>query len=415
MEQSGSYNVASFSASAEAEIRRLNAQVDLFWTGEYELLKRYGLRDGMEIMDCGCGPGRLIQLLKGQMPGLRITGLEMDPQLVKEAKSLIAEHSLSGCQIIQGTAEKPGLAEAAYDLIILRLVLEHVPDPIVALRSLGRLLKPEGRLVVIANDFEFHLRTWPPVPQLERLYEAYRASRRKDGGDPCIGRRLPRLMAQADLKVIGFEIEVAHNAVLGDTPFLKAEGAGIPAQLVHAGFLDGAILEEMTRTWRSMLLDADHCIMRPLFVGVGEKTKETAKENAGAKSYEKDSVGKKVAESKSSRLDPAKGPGEMLAVLQAIVTSVLKDQLKVLRKDLVDPEDLLMDLGLDSLAALDLQESIKSAIGVEVPLEKLLENVSVRDLAKALEGGADKREPKAKMLNVHRQQKETTPWEEGEI
>ena len=71
----GSYHVSSFAASAQAEIKRLDAQVDLFWHQESQLLKRHGLRDGMDHLDCGCGPGQLISRLKAEMPGLRSTGL----------------------------------------------------------------------------------------------------------------------------------------------------------------------------------------------------------------------------------------------------------------------------------------------------------------------------------------------------
>ena len=83
--QKGSYHVSSFSANTQAEIRRLDAQVDLFWPSEQDLMLRYGLKDGMDYLDCGCGPGRLIELLKNSLPALRCTGLEMDPILVEAA------------------------------------------------------------------------------------------------------------------------------------------------------------------------------------------------------------------------------------------------------------------------------------------------------------------------------------------
>lgn len=91
----------------------------------------------MDVLDCGCGPGRLIELLKERMPELRCTGLEMDPLLVEAASLHMAERGLKGCRVVQGTAEQPGLEVASFDFIILRLVLEHVLDPLLALRSLS--------------------------------------------------------------------------------------------------------------------------------------------------------------------------------------------------------------------------------------------------------------------------------------
>ena len=83
--EAGSYHVSSFAASTQAEIRRLDAQVDLFWASESDLIERYGLNENMDFLDCGCGPGRLIERLKDQYPGLKCTGLEMDPILVRQS------------------------------------------------------------------------------------------------------------------------------------------------------------------------------------------------------------------------------------------------------------------------------------------------------------------------------------------
>jgi hypothetical protein len=49
----GSYHVAEFAANLPAEIRRLDAQVDLFWRTEKPLLMRFGLSDAMAVLDCG--------------------------------------------------------------------------------------------------------------------------------------------------------------------------------------------------------------------------------------------------------------------------------------------------------------------------------------------------------------------------
>ena len=412
MKQSGSYDVSSFATSLDTEIRRLNAQVDLFWSLEYPLYQRYGLRDGMDVLDCGCGPGRLIELLKEKMPGLRCTGLEMDPVLVKAASRLFAERGLKGCRVVQGTAEKPGLDENSFDFIIMRIVLEHVPDPVLALRSLRRLLKAKGRIVLIDNDFDFHLRTWPPVPQLDRLYEAYRASRRKDGGDPCIGRRLPRHLAEAGMGVAGYEVEIAHSALLGDNPFLRAEGAGIPAQLVHSGFLDAGTLEDMTRTWRAMLLEPGHSIVRPLFVAVGEKT---ARPSSGVAAPDTDASRKPAAETGGAGAEGPAGPGGTLAMLQAVAAEIFKDKLKEAGKKRVEPGDSLVDLGMDSLSALDLQEKIKDSTGTLVPLEKILDNIPLTDLAKHVDKASAGKAPGPETADASSGKKKPKAWEEGEI
>lgn len=415
MTQAGSYNVSSFATNIDAEIRRLNAQVDLFWHLELALLKRYGLKDGMSLLDCGCGPGRLIELLKGEMPGLHCSGLEMDPRLVETAHKMLVDRGLDKCRIVCGTAENPELPETTFDFIILRLVLEHIPQPLQALCSLKKLLRSGGRIMVIANDFEFHLRTWPPVAQLDRLYEAYGNSRRQDGGDPCIGRRLPHLFAQAELNIAGYEIEVAHNAIVGDKPFLLAEGAGIPAQLVKTGFLEQETLEEMTRNWRAMLLTPGHSIMRPLFVCVGEKYIEEKRELGDQTTPLQKGPTKQPERFSSISESSAEGPDKFLALVLALSMEVLEQKLEDIGKKQIDPEDVLPELGMDSLTALNLQEKIKNCTGIEIPIVKLLDNVRVRTLSEYLMSALAEAQVKPQPTDSTPEKRGPVKWEEGEI
>lgn len=415
MKISGSYDVSTFSTSIKAEIKRLNAQVDLFWSLEFDLLVRYGLNDGMDVLDCGCGPGRLIELLKDKLPDLKCTGLEMNPQLVEAAEKLIRDQNLNGCIIKQGTAENNSLVKKSFDIIIMRLVLEHVPDPVMALSSLAKLLRENGKIIVISNDFEFHLRTWPPVRQLDQLYDAYCRSRIEDGGDPCIGRRVPSLMEKAGLQLIGNEIVTAHNAQLGDTLFLKAEGAGIPAQLVNSGVLKSEILEEMTRSWRAMLKEPGHSIVRPLFVAVGKYSnsyvQSISDQSLIVKAYDEPIVSQKGKT--LVKLDEIKG--ETIASVIQLLEQILKDSDESLENRPIRSDDLLIDIGLDSLAALDLQEGIKDFSGVEFPLEMLLENNSVGELSAYL----DKKISVAQKNHISCGEKSSNAasdsWEDGEI
>ena len=371
----GSYHVSSFSANTQAEIRRLDAQVDLFWRWEKEILLRSGLRDGIDYLDCGCGPGRLLELVKGHFPAVRFTGLEMDPILVEAAKFKFHNRGFSDCRVVQGTAESPNLPEGSYDFITMRLVLEHVPDPVLALKSLGRLLRPGGRLVVISNDFENHTRTWPPVQELEQLYVAYRASRRKDGGDPCIARRVPALLKTAGFTLIGQEVEAAHNAIIGDEPFLKAEGVGIPAQLVSSGFLEQSVFESMIKSWKAMLAHPDHCIVRQLYLATGERRAENASTTALA------TGAAQPTETKATTAEPAEfqAPG---SDLEEKLSQLWCEAMKVNR---VSVRGNFFDLGGDSLMLEQVHSQLKEKLGYDLQITFLFQYPTIETLAEYLE------------------------------
>ena len=372
--EDGSYHVSSFSANMQAEIRRLNAQVDLFWPSEHELITRYGLKEGMDYLDCGCGPGRLIDLLKSTYPTLNCTGLEMDPILVDAANQMLGSRGHSGCQVVQGTAELPGLENESFDFITMRLVLEHVPDPVVALESLRRLLRPGGRLLIISNDFENHTRTWPPVPELDALYEAYCASRRNDNGDPCIGRRVPRILAAAGFSVVAQEIEVAHNAIVGDEAFFKAEGVGIPAQLVSSGFLEQSVFESMIGSWKAMLEHPDHCITRQLCVAIGEvgSTEAIADGNAA----DKVTITKPgMTADKDPDFRP---PGTDLEKKLAI------HWCEAMGLDSVGIQSNFFDLGGNSLMLEQLHVKLRQELGYDEPITTLFQFPTIATLAEYL-------------------------------
>src|SRR5262249_13118228 len=235
---------------------------------ELRLYQQLGVRDGMSLLDCGCGSGYLLKKLQEAFPGLQCTGIEIEETLVTLAKKAMAGNST---QIFQQPITALGIPDHSYDFVISRLVLEHLPDPLAALKEVLRVLKVGCRAVFVDNDFDLHERTWPDSPALGDLYDAYRRARRADGGNPCIGRQLPALMKMAGFTGVDLHVLAAHNQVVGDRAFLKAEGAGIASQLVKTGFLAAETLDAVTGQWHSMLTSPDHAIFRILFAVVGEK------------------------------------------------------------------------------------------------------------------------------------------------
>ena len=371
----GSYHVSSFSANTQAEIRRLDAQVDLFWQTESELIFRYGLEDGMDYLDCGCGPGRLMERLKDHYPALKCTGLEMDPILVEAARMMVSKRGFSDCQVIQGTAEQTGLTDGSFDFITMRLVLEHVPDPVLALESLRRLLRPGGRILIISNDFENHTRTWPPVTELDALYQAYRANRQQDQGDPCIGRRVPQLLKSAGFAIVAQEIEVAHNAITGDDAFFKAEGVGIPAQLVKDGFLDQTVFESMIQSWKNMLAHPDHCITRQLCVAIGEAQTEEARAAASA-----------AQQSRTEAARAAVDDSEFVAPGSELEKKLARLWCEAMKLEKIGIRSNFFDLGGNSLLLEQLHVKLQNELGYKEPITTLFQYPTIEMLAEYLAG-----------------------------
>ncbi|MCC8437311.1 methyltransferase domain-containing protein [Brevibacillus sp. M2.1A] len=268
----GSYQIANIATNVEVEIERLKSQVELFWDKELKHYIEFGLTDGMSVIELGSGPGFVMEKVMQAFPNGRVTGLEIDPLLVDYSQNYLTKTQSDRFEIVAGSIMETGLPSDSYDFAITRLVLEHLPDPVGAVREVARLLKPGGKAVFIDNDFEMHIMTTPHVPELRELYDAYCAARYAEGGNPKIGRELPTVLKQGGLGKIDFEVICAHSELLGYEMFLKSEGVGIPVQLVRDGYLSSKALGKLSVAWRNMLNTEGHSILRQLYMAVGEKT-----------------------------------------------------------------------------------------------------------------------------------------------
>ena len=272
VDNQSSYQIQNISGNLETELNRLKAQVELFWEKELKRYKEFGLKDGMSVIELGCGPGFVIEKLMDAFPRVNITGMELDPFLVQYARDYLQAKNFNRCKIIGGSIMDTGLPGNSFDFAITRLVLEHLSDPVNAVREVHRILKPGGRAVFIDNDFEMHMMTSPHVPELRELYEAYCRARYAEGGNPKIGRELPTILKKGGFSNIEFEIIGAHSGILGDEKFFKSEGVGIPYKLVEAGYLPSKVLGSINVKWKKMIYDDSHAIIRQLYLSAGEKS-----------------------------------------------------------------------------------------------------------------------------------------------
>jgi ubiquinone/menaquinone biosynthesis C-methylase UbiE len=98
------------------------------------LMRQYA--DRTSVLDVGCGTGLLLRHMKEDA-----IGLDINPWNVKKAK----EHT--GRQVIRADAEYLPVRPAAFDLVVCTETLEHLPDPLGALREVRRALKQNGKVI----------------------------------------------------------------------------------------------------------------------------------------------------------------------------------------------------------------------------------------------------------------------------
>ncbi len=182
------------------------------------LLERAGVGPGLHCLDVGCGGGdvsRDVARLVG--PSGSVVGIDVDPTKVDLARAESGEVAKLEFRVADITG---GLGDSAYDVVYARFVLTHLRDPAAAVAHMYDALRPAGRLIVEDVDFRGSF-CEPEVAAFERYEEVYSETARRNGGDPDIGLRIPRMLVAAGFAHV--RTDVAQPAGLeGDVKLLPA-------------------------------------------------------------------------------------------------------------------------------------------------------------------------------------------------
>jgi SAM-dependent methyltransferase len=117
-------------------------------------LKRHVPTPG-RLVDVGCGNGRL--LWSAKQIGWDVKGLELSAEMSAYAAERV------GCEVVADdflAVDPPPEDRESFDVVSLRHVLEHLPDPILAMERISCLLRPGGLLLVEIPNIEGWSRRW---------------------------------------------------------------------------------------------------------------------------------------------------------------------------------------------------------------------------------------------------------------
>jgi ubiquinone/menaquinone biosynthesis C-methylase UbiE len=130
------------------------------WHKESRNLHWFGLRDGMSVLDLGCGPGHFTERLADSLPAAKITALDAEDRSLVDARRRLDGRAV----IVQGRAEATGLPSNTFDFVLARLLFQHLREPLPVAEEALRLLKPGGKLVITDVDDELFGIVEPRVP-----------------------------------------------------------------------------------------------------------------------------------------------------------------------------------------------------------------------------------------------------------
>jgi ubiquinone/menaquinone biosynthesis C-methylase UbiE len=108
--------------------------------------------DGGTVLDVGTGPGVLLVEIARLRPDLRLTGVDLSPDMVAAAERNLEEFNGRASARRGDVADLP-FPDDSFDLVVSSLSLHHWDDPRAAGPELARVLRPGGR--VYLYDFRF--------------------------------------------------------------------------------------------------------------------------------------------------------------------------------------------------------------------------------------------------------------------
>ena len=111
---------------------------------------------GLHVLEVGIGTGKNMPFYPS---GISITGIDLTPGMLKRAQKRAGDLSLkSRVDLHLGDVQELAFPNSAFDSAVAAFVFCSVPDPVLGLRELKRVVKPDGRVLLLE-----HMRSPNPI------------------------------------------------------------------------------------------------------------------------------------------------------------------------------------------------------------------------------------------------------------
>lgn len=192
-----------------------------------DTLQRISVQKGERVLDIGSGPGFLAaQMADRTGPEGDVVGIDLSPQMVQRASARSQQDWLS-YRCADATALP--FEDNCFDVVVSTQVAEYVPDISKFCSEVFRVLKPGGRALVLATDWEGVCWHSEHPDRMEKVLKAF--------APHCADSKLPRTLG-AHLRRAGLILEdVSYFPIInvdrydgcygeGTVPFIVAYVSG---------------------------------------------------------------------------------------------------------------------------------------------------------------------------------------------
>ena len=154
------------------------------------------LKAGMNLLDCGCGPGTITIGLAALLSEGKVTGIDRESSQIELALTNAKRQDTANAFFRVGSVYELPFEDEEFDVVFAHAVLQHLNEPVQALQEMRRVLKPGG-IIGVRDDDQGSLIMYPANENLRAMLSLFRRIMLHHGGNAEVGRQHRALLRQA--------------------------------------------------------------------------------------------------------------------------------------------------------------------------------------------------------------------------